>query len=417
MKKVILCLSTFTFFNSLQSQTIDVLFVGSSYTYFNNMPQMLADIATSKADTVYFETNEQSGTNFEFFTTDAVVFEKINSRPWDYVVLQELGILPALDTSSVQQNVYPFATKLDSLILANNSCTETVFFMTWGKQNGDSSYCDNYPPVCTYAGMQQRLRESYLEMAETNHATTSPVGEVWKNVRTLYPSINLYSSDQSRPSLQGSYLAACTFYTTLFHKSVEGASHPIDISSEDALALQTVANSTVLDSLFLWQGNGDIANPDFDFEINDNEVQFTNLSFNSSDYLWSFGDGSTSSEINPLHIYANYGSYNVTLTASNSCSSFKIKNSFLLGSSSIADNSGDLKFQVFPNPNNGNFTISTDLKNEFTLEIFDFTGQKVFSKKNLPTSNSIEIKNLSKGLYQLLLQSNNEFFIKKVVVH
>jgi len=47
------------------------------------------------------------------------------------------------------------------------------------------------------------------------------------------------------------------------------------------------------------------------------EVEFVNTSFVSgaSIYDWDFGDGSTSTDINPTHIYAGTGSYNVCLTA------------------------------------------------------------------------------------------------------
>ncbi len=37
------------------------------------------------------------------------------------------------------------------------------------------------------------------------------------------------------------------------------------------------------------------------------------------DYLWNFGDGTTSEEINPVHQYADTGSYEVTLVVSNAC--------------------------------------------------------------------------------------------------
>lgn len=38
---------------------------------------------------------------------------------------------------------------------------------------------------------------------------------------------------------------------------------------------------------------------------------------NPTGWLWDFGDGTTSNEQNPVHTYAMYGSYDVTLTASN----------------------------------------------------------------------------------------------------
>jgi PKD repeat protein len=47
-------------------------------------------------------------------------------------------------------------------------------------------------------------------------------------------------------------------------------------------------------------------------------VQFTDLSTNNpTTWSWDFGDGTTSSEQNPHHIYLHEGSYDVVLTASN----------------------------------------------------------------------------------------------------
>lgn len=58
----------------------------------------------------------------------------------------------------------------------------------------------------------------------------------------------------------------------------------------------------------------------FQFEVSaDNyaEVSFTNFSQNATVYSWDFGDGNSSEEENPTHIYAAGGDYDVTLTASN----------------------------------------------------------------------------------------------------
>lgn len=48
------------------------------------------------------------------------------------------------------------------------------------------------------------------------------------------------------------------------------------------------------------------------------EVTFTNFSQNATSYEWNFGDGLTSVEANPVHIYAAPGNYTVVLTAKNS---------------------------------------------------------------------------------------------------
>lgn len=63
-------------------------------------------------------------------------------------------------------------------------------------------------------------------------------------------------------------------------------------------------------------------NPVASFQYNvsaDNflEVTFTNYSQNASAYSWDFGDGNTSTEKDPVHLYADAGTYTVKLTASN----------------------------------------------------------------------------------------------------
>ena len=50
-------------------------------------------------------------------------------------------------------------------------------------------------------------------------------------------------------------------------------------------------------------------------------VQFTNCSQKSNSYEWDFGDGQTSSEINPLHSFSSPGTYAVQLVSTNSIGS------------------------------------------------------------------------------------------------
>jgi PKD repeat protein len=46
-------------------------------------------------------------------------------------------------------------------------------------------------------------------------------------------------------------------------------------------------------------------------------VQFSDLSTNSTSWLWDFGDGHASTLENPTHTYAAAGSFTVSLTATN----------------------------------------------------------------------------------------------------
>ncbi len=45
-------------------------------------------------------------------------------------------------------------------------------------------------------------------------------------------------------------------------------------------------------------------------------VSFTNQSSDADTYQWDFGDGKTSTEVNPIHSYESAGTYTVTLIAS-----------------------------------------------------------------------------------------------------
>ena len=59
----------------------------------------------------------------------------------------------------------------------------------------------------------------------------------------------------------------------------------------------------------------------FSFSVNGSSVTFTSSSLFGTNYLWDFGDGNTSTEIMPTHIYATSGDFEVLLTVSNMCSS------------------------------------------------------------------------------------------------
>ncbi|MFK8056762.1 MAG: PKD domain-containing protein [Saprospiraceae bacterium] len=48
-------------------------------------------------------------------------------------------------------------------------------------------------------------------------------------------------------------------------------------------------------------------------------VEFDNLTVGATGYSWSFGDGNFSNEFEPIHTYSAPGTYNIVLTAFNSC--------------------------------------------------------------------------------------------------
>lgn len=57
----------------------------------------------------------------------------------------------------------------------------------------------------------------------------------------------------------------------------------------------------------------------FTYQIAEDTVYFFNTSSNATFYLWIFGDGATSQQENPVHIYSAPGIYTVMLIARNPC--------------------------------------------------------------------------------------------------
>ena len=162
------------------------------------------------------------------------------------MVLQAQSQEPSFDPSQVANDVYPYAMSLDSLIKATNTCAETMYYMTWGRKNGDAGNCASYPPVCTFDGMNQRLRESYLLFADSTSASVAPVGVAWKKTRDTEPTIELYHADESHPSIAGSYLAAAVFYCSIFQKTGLVSQYlPVGLGNSDAFTLQTIASNRI----------------------------------------------------------------------------------------------------------------------------------------------------------------------------
>ncbi len=305
-----------------QATTRKVFFVGNSYTYTNSMPDMLRDFAAAKGDTLTYAMSAPGGYTFQQHTLLGATLTGIASQPWDIVVLQEQSQVPSFPPAQVATDCYPYARVLDSMVDENDSCIETMFMMTWGRKNGDAMNCPTYPVVCTYGGMQGRLRDSYLEMAQNNHASVAPMGAAWKIVIDSFPAIDLYQVDESHPSVAGSYLQACVFYASIFHRPASGCTYLGGLTSATASTLQRIADKVVLDSLSQWQQYGHYPFASYGVVHGAGlAVSFTNTSQRAASYAWSFGDGAASTASSPSHTYPAPGIYTVTLTASNECRS------------------------------------------------------------------------------------------------
>jgi len=385
-----------------QGSSKKVLFLGNSYTASNNLPQMIANLALSTADTLIYDSNTPGGYTFNGHSTNSVSLSKIASNDWDFVVLQEQSQLPSFPISQVSTQVFPFARSLDSLINLNNSCTETVFFMTWGRKNGDSQNCATWPPVCTYNGMDSLLNLRYRMMAVDNNAILSPVGAVWNYIRQNYPSIELYLSDESHPSLAGTYAAACCFYAVLFRKDPSLITFNPGLSATESANIRAAVKTVVYDNFSDWHIGEYDPSADFNFNVIGNgNVEFFNSSLNASNYLWNFGDGTFSNLQNPTHNYLAVGQYEVSLIADNCGMTDTVKQSVNILSIDIEEEKGN-SFKVYPNPSSGDVCLfaSQDYLGANYI-VYDFYGKAILLGKISSELTILNLNNMSSGFYYL----------------
>lgn len=371
------------------------------------MPDMLRDFVAAKGDTLVYAMSAPGGYTFQQHTTYAPTITGILSQPWDVVVLQEQSQLPSFPPAQVATDCYPYARMLDSVINSNDSCIETMFMMTWGRRYGDAMNCASYPVVCTYAGMQGRLRDSYLEMAGDNHASVAPMGAAWKVVIDSFPAINLYQADSSHPSVSGSYLQACVFYASIFHRAASGCSYLGGLSASTAATLQRIADKVVLDSLEQWQQHGHYPYAMYSrTHTGTLAVAFSNTSRRAGRYLWSFGDGAADTAANPSHTYTAAGTYTVTLAASNACRTELFVDTVHIGISAGLSAVGTAnEFLIVRNNGSGRVTLEpagqAGLRN---VQTFDATGRAVMSVGTLDAPASIA---LAPGVYLLRFQARD----------
>lgn len=390
-----------------QSQTKRALFLGNSYTYVNDLPQMIADVAVSTGDTLLFDSNAPGGYTLQGHSTNATSLAKIASGNWDYVVLQEQSQYPSFPISRVEAEVFPYAHILDSLINAQNSCAETVFYMTWGRKNGDASNCASWPPVCTYAGMDSLLNLRYRMMAENNNAILSPVGAVWKHIRQNFPLIDLYQADESHPSVAGTYAAACSFYTTLFRKDPTLITFNSTLSPTDAVNIRAATKLIVYDSLMNWHIGEYDPSANFTYSVsNGNQITFTNSSANATNFYWNYGDGNTSTSANPTHLYTEPGSYTVTLIADKCGISDTISQIINITSLGINEIANTKNFIVYPNPSTTILNVKQELSNNIIYKIVSITGQIIQTGTINNSEKQINISSLIEGVYFLQLFDN-----------
>lgn len=416
MKQLLLLIALALTTISVHSQTPKkVLFLGNSYTAVNNLPGMVNDIAENTGEQLIYDDYTPGGYRFMNHAEDQTTLDKIASENWDYVVLQAQSQETSLSDNQMEQEVYPYATSLSDAIRDNNSCSEPMFYMTWGRENGEPNNCPYLPWVCTYEGMDDVIKDTFIYMAESNEAELTPVGAVWRYLRENHPEIQLYSADESHPSLAGSYAAACAFYTMIYKKDPTDITWNSSLEEDEANLIKTATKTIVFDEITEWDFTVE-PTADFSSTINDNEVAFTNTSSDFESVLWDFGDSNTSTEVDPVHIYEEIDTYTVTLTIFACEEAYTQTKTIDITTLNTADFTVET-FTTYPNPTSGNLHLTREEGfKDIDIVISDLSGKAVLSTSANETDElTLNLSNLNPGIYMLNIVDGNRSYVKKII--
>merc|ERR1712098_719117 len=224
--------------SQLANTTKNILFLGNSYTYFNDLPGMVGSLASAAGVSATVKSVAPGGQTLGGHVSGSL--GHITSGDWDVVIIQDQSQRPSFPEGYVYNYIIPEAKTIVDTIRAKNPCTVPVFFLTWGKRDGDTQNCNNGNYFCTFEGIQDRLTKNYKNLACLNQpARVAPAGEAWRHYSNRDV---LFVGDGSHPSPMGTYLTACTMLETIWGVPCTGNSYqPV----EDAAALQSLASQTV----------------------------------------------------------------------------------------------------------------------------------------------------------------------------
>jgi len=237
------------------SAPVDVLFLGNSYTGFNDLPGMLAGLAGSAGIAVNVTANVPGGCTLGSpqgglqHTQNQSSQALLAQGAWDVVVLQEQSVTPSI-AATKNQFMVPAALALGGAARAASPDVQMLLYQTWGRANG-GTYCWSQwcsPAFADFDAMQDALTAAYAETEAAldaaygvDFATVAPVGEAWRQFFQEQPTLPLHGPDGSHPNPQGTYLAACVLFTTLFDQSPVGLGFTAGLPESDALLLQDLA--------------------------------------------------------------------------------------------------------------------------------------------------------------------------------
>ena len=375
-----------------------VLFIGNSYTGANSLPSMVEDVAQSAGYAFANTALTPGGATLYQHTQNASTYTAMANQNWDFIVFQAQSQEPAFPWGQVNFQTLPYADELVDSARSIAPCAQPTFFRTWGRKNGDQWNCAAFPPLCTYEGMDSLLHLRYRMMADSNDALLSPVGSVWLYIRDTDTTIELYTADESHPSLAGSYAAACTFFTIFTREDPTLITDDKNLNPLVAATIRQATKTVVYDSLLVWNVGKFDVKADLSYTISRDTLTFTSTSTYADSIYIDFGDGNGTSAPSGQHYYMQDDFFTVTISAFKcdqvDTSAYTVQSIVIFG---VEEN-------ILPEIHHPNQLLENWPSELARAEMYSMTGQLLWSSTK---SAQYPLPLLSPGHYLLTLELDN----------
>jgi hypothetical protein len=228
-------------------QIRSMLWVGNSFFYYNNsMHGHVGQLLMAQSDNAKRNVRNVSATisgsginwhdmeayfkpggvsSYSFVGDNEVRFNTFD-KPFDAVMMMDCSQCPI--HPKLRPVFHEFAKKHSATVRKHGA--EPVLFMSW-------AYSDK-------PEMTGPLAAEYTQVGQANNALVVPAGLAFANSLATRSDIPLIIGDKRHPTLQGTYLGACSVLASVFKVNPVGNAYTAGLPADVAAHLQAVAWAT-----------------------------------------------------------------------------------------------------------------------------------------------------------------------------
>ena len=227
--------------------TPNLLFLGNSFTFRQGseedpaVPRYFKEIAANLGQDTQIDFVVRSSYTLAKFANEndelgAVVDQKLHTKKYDYIILQEQSTTPINNYSAYAGAVEVLKKKIAAT--QDKSCV-TILYETWGSPAGieGTSYK-------TCGEMELALREATEKAAREHECRVHYVGKAFTYAFES-AKIDIYAEDNRHQSNLGAYLSAAVHVRSLFGYNVRNCTEYCSLPAEEAKAVLEIANAII----------------------------------------------------------------------------------------------------------------------------------------------------------------------------